>query len=478
MDEAGRACPGCSERDQVIDELQQRVAALLQRVADLDKRLDDKERAGKRQAAPFAKGPPQDQPKKPGRKAGSQYGKHAHRPPPEAIEETLEAPLPDACPHCGGVIQADDEVDEPFQTDLPTQPIRRCFRIHKGSCRSCGRRVRGRHRLQTSDATGAAQSQIGPNAQASIVYLNKRSGMSYGKIADYFQEANGIELQPSTATRIVLRAADKLQPVYQEIRASIKNSKVITPDETGWRKGGRPVWLHAWVGDQATCYEIDPHRSADALERVIGLDYSGKLIHDGWSSYDRFIEALHQQCVAHPLRRAHNLEQRQTGRAKEFPRQVIELFQDALHRRDDFLRGTYGDADLEAAYEEYLERLWDLTERRRSNGANETFAQHLHNHVGEWFGFLYEPSHPATNYQAEQALRTPIVNRKVFGGNRTDAGCQAQVITGSTIQTCRQQKRSAFSFLRDAVCGAVGHIITTLTGGPASAPEALRPAPT
>src|ERR1019366_1547016 len=164
---------------------------------------------------------------------------------------------------------------------------------------------------QTSDAVGAAQSQVGPNAQASIVYLNKRSGMSYGKIVDHLKEANGIDIKPSTATRIVLRTADKLQPVYQEIKESIKNSPFITPDETGWRKGGRLVWLHAWVGDQATCYVIDPRRSADALEKVIGLDYSGTLIRDGASSYDRFEDAIHQLCVAHPLRRAHIAVERQ-----------------------------------------------------------------------------------------------------------------------------------------------------------------------
>jgi transposase len=470
MDENSRPCPGCSERDRKIDEL-------MKRVAELEKRLDDKERASKRQAAPFSKGPPQEQPKTPGRKLGKKHGQHGHRPPPpqDAIDETLEATLPEVCPDCGGEIQKDDDVDEQFQTDIPTRPIRRKIRIHKGCCKTCGRRVRGRHPLQTSDATGAAQSQIGPNAQASIVYLNKRCGMSYGKIADHLKEANGINIKPSTATRIVLRAADKLQPVYEEIKESIKNSAVITPDETGWRNGGRPVWLHAWVSDQATCYVIDPHRSADALEKVIGLNYSGTLIHDGASSYDRFKEALHQQCVAHSLRRAHSLEENLTGRAKLFPRQVIDLMQGALDIRDAYHQGELDRADLEVAFEMHCDDLYRLTARPRCNPLNDTFARHLNNHGPEWFLFLLEPSQPATNYLAEQALRMPISNRKVFGGNRTDAGCQAQVITASTIQTCRQQKRSALAFLRDAMCGLVQSIFSVVTGKSASTSAPLMP---
>lgn len=453
------ACSGCSERDRMIDDLKKRVA-------ELEKRVEESQRAGKRQAAPFSKGPPEENPKKPGRKVGKQHGKHAHRPPPppEALDETLEAPLPEACPHCGGELNEDGAVDEQFQTDIPTQPIRRKFRVHKGSCTNCGRRVRGRHPLQTSDATGAAASQIGANAQASIVYLNKRSGMSYGKIANYFQQANGIDLTPSACTRIVLRTADKLMPVYEAIKESIKNSKVITPDETGWRNGGRPVWLHAAVGEQATGYFIDRHRSADVLEKVIGLDYSGTLIHDGAASYDRFVEAIHQQCVAHPLRRAHRLEQALSGRNKLFARQVIDLVQGALDIRDAFHDGELSREDLQTAFAMHTAQLYRLTERPRVHAANDTFAGHLYRHAPEWFVFLLEPGQPATNYQAEQALRMPISNRKIFGGNRTDAGCQAQVITCSTIQTCAQQKQSAYAFLRNAVCGVAQSIFKAVLG--------------
>ena len=89
--------------------------------------------------------------------------------------------------------------------------------------------------------------------------------------------------------------------------SSTYNSRLLVPDETGWRVGGRPAWLHAWVGERATCYAIDPHRSADALERVIGIDWAGVLAHDGWSSYGRFRSATHQQCLGHVLRRVREL---------------------------------------------------------------------------------------------------------------------------------------------------------------------------
>ncbi len=294
--------------------------------------------------------------------------------------------------------------------------------------------------------------------------LNKHSGMSYGKIADLFQQANGMDLQHSTATRIVLRAAQQLRPTYAEIQESLQDSAYITADETGWRQGGRPVWLHAWVGDQATCYVIDPHRSADALEKVIGLNYSGTLIRDGAATYDRFQEALHQLCVDHALRRAHKLEEWHSGRAGVFPQQVIDLLTEALAVRDDFRVRLPALEERDAAYQDYVARLCRLSVRRRGNEDNDIFAAHLYAYAEGWFTFLLEPARPATNHQAEQALRTPIVNRKVFGGNGTAAGCQAQVILSSTIQSCKQQQRSAFGFLRDAMCGVVRSIFQAATG--------------
>jgi hypothetical protein len=171
------------------------------------------------------------------------------------------------------------------------------------------------------------------------------------------------------------------------------------------------------------------------------------------------------------------LEANLTGRDKLFPRQVIDLIQGALDIRDAYHQGELDRADLQTAFEMCCDDLRRLTAGPRSNQLNDTFADHLYNHGPEWFLFLLEPGQPATNYLAEQALRLPISNRKIFGGNRTDAGCKAQVITCSTIQTCRQQKRSAFAFIRDAVCGVARSIFTAMTGKSSSSSTPSLPMP-
>jgi transposase len=66
------------------------------------------------------------------------------------------------------------------------------------------------------------------------------------------------------------------------------------------------------------------------------------------------------------------------------------------------------------------------------------FANHLLNHFEQWFAFVFEP----TNWPAEHAIRPAVVNRKVWGGNRTPAGAKAQGVLMSEIETARRGARS------------------------------------
>src|SRR3954453_6685115 len=431
-----------------VERLRQENERLRRELEEARASLDQAQRQSKRQAAPFSKGSPKLQPKKPGRKSGTAHGRHGHRlpPSPAAVDEVLEAPLPDACPRCGGSVR-ETEVTTQYQTEIPRRPLVRQFNVHVGCCCGCGRRVQGRHPLQTSDALGAAASQIGPDAQAAVVTLNKTFGLSHIKVAAVFHALFGITLTRGASAQIVLRAADRLGPAHQEIQEEIKSSPSLTPDETGWRVAGCPAWLHAWVAERATGYAIDPHRKADALEELIGIDWSGKMVHDGFASYDRFQAATHQQCLGHVLRRVRELEAKATRGAVHYPRKLIALFTEAIHLRNRYRKGEVSAAWLRRARKGFDKRLSDLVRPAREVPAYETLSAHLRRHLDEWFTFLSHPEVEPTNWEGEQAIRPAVVNRKGGGGNRTWAGAHAQEVLLSVLETCKRAGRSGLEFV-------------------------------
>jgi transposase len=434
--------------------LQRRLCDLQAENERLRRLLDEATRARKRQAAPFAKGQPVDQPKKPGRKPGTDYGTKAHRQPPalDQINEVHEAPLPDRCPDCGGPLD-ETHVAQQFQVEIPRKPIQRQFNIHVGQCRQCRRRVQGRHPLQTSDALGGAAAQLGADAQAAVVELNKQGGLSHGKVVRCLESLFGIPLSRGGSVHTVLRAAFRCEPVYEGIRESMRESEWVVPDETGWRVGGRPAWLHSLVGPEATAYVIDPTRSGSVAEAVLGLDYDGTMIHDGWSPYDRFVNAHHQQCLQHLLRRCDEMEAAATRGAVRFPRRVAELLRSGLDLRDRHAAARISTHGLAVACGRLENQLSDLIFPLKTNAANETLAQHLWNHRDDLFTFLHQPGLDATNWRAELAIRFGVILRKVWGGNRTWVGARAQSVLMSVWRTCWQQGRSALDILSQLLRG-------------------------
>ena len=132
MDEDDEQRPECSDCRKLSTELEQ----LKEQVDKLQKALEESQRAGKRQAAPFRK-PKVAVPRKPGRKSGEDYGSQARRAVPEQIDERWDAPLPECCPQCGCGELTEDAVHQQYQTDIPRKPIHRQFDIHVGHCTGC-----------------------------------------------------------------------------------------------------------------------------------------------------------------------------------------------------------------------------------------------------------------------------------------------------------------------------------------------------
>lgn len=446
------ACEGCAERDRRIAELEARLADLNARLG----KLEAAARGAKRQAAPFAKGPPKAEPKRPGRKAGDGYGTHTRRDVPPRIDEVLEAALPDHCPYCGGGELSEEAVVQQYQSEIPREVIHRQFNVHVGRCAGCRRRVQGRHPLQTSDALGACASQLGPDAQALAVQLNKGAGLSHGKVATFFKAAFDMSMSRAGACRAMLRAARRCEPAYRAIVARVRQSPSIVPDETGWRVGGHPAWLHVAVGVDATAYLVHRNRGYEAAVELIGADYDGFLTRDGWKPYERFVYATHQACLAHLMRRAHELEASAAGGGVRFPRRVKAVLTEALAVRDAREAGEVTARGAAERAKTLYRRMGELLARPRADADDERFANHLWGQMEGLFTFLEFAGVDATNHRAEQAIRPAVVNRKVWGGNRTEAGAEAQSVLASVLRTAAQRGLDALAFLSSTLKARAG----------------------
>ncbi len=455
--------------------------------------LEEARRAGKRQAAPFSKGDPKKNPARSGRRSGEGYGTRAHRPVPDHVDEEIRVPLPDACPCCGGELEFEDEVDQ-YQEEIRwvRGHVRR-FRISRGRCRRCHRRAQGRHPDQTSDALGAAGSQIGPRAVAIAAQLNKELGIAMGKVAGILA-LMGVKVTPGGLYQAIDRLAAAAQPTRRALVLAVRHSAAVAADETGWRVAGWRQWLWVFVGDDGvTVYLIAPGRGYEQAKEILGEQFAGVLERDGWAPYRRFEHACHQTCLAHLLRRAAELIADSVAGQAKIPHAVRRLLLDALAVRDrhadllahpgsEIIEGTAveitdhqpppldnstsdrddrddrdeiiaGAQDRHAHLDAQIARLQReidaLLARSPTHAPNRKLLKHLANEREHLLTFLSAPGIAATNWRAEQAIRPAVVNRKNWGGNRTSHGAEAQQTLMSVIRTSRQQDVCPIALLED-----------------------------
>lgn len=414
-----------------------------EQIDKLEAALEESRRRSKRQAAPFSKGEPKADPKTPGRKRGEAHGRHGHRRAPTGTaDRELTAPLPGCCPDCGGEIEHERDAEQ-WQVEVPEmRPSITKITVEVGRCKGCKRRVQGHHPEQTSDALGAAASQLGPRLKAWAMWLHYGMGLSFARSAKVLAYL-GVQVTAGAICQSSARAASsELVPVHAELVARANRSKSITMDESGWRVGGDGTWLWVAANDEITlCWIADGRSFADATT-VIDADYDGVLVRDGYAVYNHYTNATHQSCTAHILRRCREMEADLTGPDRKIPTAAKAIIKDALAARD-----LPSAAERAAAATECQTRLDTLVARPADNDANRRLLKHLEHQGPHLFTFLTIEGVQATNWQGEQAVRPCVVNRKTFGGNRTPAGARTQGVVTSVIATAAKQHRDVIDYL-------------------------------
>ena len=432
-----------------IEQLEKENQRLEEENKRLRKELETAQRAARRQAAPFSRCKTKSHPQRPGRKSGAAHGPHHQRPIPDHVDEEILVSAPEQCPGCGGRLTV-ERIEPQYQEEIVRRTWVRRFQVPVCRCTQCDQRVQGRHPLQTSDALGAAAVQVGPEAVTLGVLMNKSLGLPHADAATILRQGFGLTMSRSGICRAIQRVARKAEATWHALRDAARRSALAHIDETGWKVEAQLRWLWAVVSEQVTFCEILPGRGFAEASAILGAEYAGWLIHDGWRVYYKFLKAAHQSCVAHLIRRCRDLAEVATPAAARFPLAVKQLLEEGLALRDRYLEQKISLHGLWTATGRLEAKLDRLLARTYREPANRRLAKHLRHERPYLFTFLYCPGLvDATNNLAERVMRMLVVIRKNWGGNRTEHGARAQAVLTSVLCTARQQDKDVFELLVD-----------------------------
>jgi transposase len=442
---------------QAVEELStQEMIALIfrlqQQVAELLKENQELKRSAHRQAAPFSKGKPVINPKKPGRKPGQGPFKRREAPlgPPDIV---IEAQAPPSCPDCGGSLELDG-YETPTVTDLPEQPKPKVtgYRVPVCHCRNCGKRVRGAAAGLAPDQHGATAHRMGPGLKAAALTLHYGIGVPMRKVPVILKELAGVSITQSAVTQEALRCAKgAVGAEYERLRDGIQARPFVHTDDTGWRVKGKPAFLMGFESDQAAVYQIRTQHRNEEVREIIPGDYPGVMITDRGRSYDanELANVDQQKCLGHILRNIQDVVETKRGWARRFGLKTKALLQDgmALWRA----RQGLPEAEFAAKANKITTDLtYHLRNRILEDDDNQRLLNRLgtHDDNGHLTRFLSEPFVEPTNNRAGRMLRPAVIHRKVSACSKNEDGAYAFAAFSSIAQTARKAGASVSATFR------------------------------
>jgi transposase len=366
---------------------------------------------------------------------GARPGHPGHR---QALLEPTEviAVQPPAC-GCGQTAFPDARPYSTHQViELPDIQMHvRHFVLWEARCSRCGR-------ITKAPVPPAASSGYGPRFTALLGELSGSQRNSRSAVQEFCRSVLGVPISQGAIQRAVDRVSEALKPYYEAMAVQARRAPVNDIDETSWYRHGVLGWLWVMVNPTVALFQVQTSRSHAAFEALIA-HWAGILVSDGYTVYQRWVHGR-QTCLAHLIRRARGLAERQEPELARFGGRVMTELQRLVH---------WAQAPPTAgAVQTWYARLVHLLQqyRLRKDEAG-TLARTLERELSALWTFVVEAGVEPTKNRAERALRFAVLWRKMMPGTYNEKGDRWVERILSVRETCRLQGVPTFPVLVDAV---------------------------
>jgi len=371
---------------------------------------------------------------------------------PTHIDQVVATPPPRTCPDCHNPkLQPLEQLHEHVQEDIVLEPRTRvtCFRHQQAYCARCDKNV---WLPGPGEMPGA---YIGPATKATATYLRYQLNVPDRKISQFFSDFFGLKFVPASAYGFERQAVHRGLPLYEDLRQKIRALAVAHADETSWRHDGNPYWAWYAGNPDLAFFHLDPHRSAEAAQTVLGERFPGTLVADAYASYNGVHPKDRQSCLAHIKTKAKELEQELAllkGQAadpgaRQFCQSVQGWVRTACQAHHRLCRGPWRAKSAKRKGQALRKELRTLCATPLRYAKAKAFRKRL---LGPEQKLLFtcfrRPHVPPTNNQAERSLRPLVIMRKIVQGTRSQKGLQNHSVLRSLFETARRQGKKPHEF--------------------------------
>ena len=434
------------------------IRALLARIAKLEAELEVLRRQVKgatpqnSSVPPSTQHPharPQPRKRKSKKRRGGQPGHRKHERSLIATEDCDEVKLlkPKECRRCATRLSGSDPDPLRHQVwELPDiKPKVTEYQRHRLECLCCG---------ETTCAPlppGVPQGQSGPRLMAFTALLMAYYRQSKRRTAEFLGTLLGQPCCAALTVKIQTTVTAALRPSYEELAAELPTQDQVSADETPAKEQNGKAWLWTFVARAFTVFAVRATREATALGDLLTDAFRGIVNCDRAKMYWRAKRL--QWCWAHLKRDFQGLIDSGNGQAKrlgyDLRRATCKLFE----HWDNYRDGSITRAALlrrMAPVRREVERLL-LRGAESGNRRIQGMCRELYDHREWLWTFLRHDEVEPTNNAAERSLRHAVIWRKLSFGTQSANGSRFVETMLTVIETCRQQRRSVFTFVTAAV---------------------------